>query len=70
MKKFFKNHPEFILAAVAIALSAILLVYFFWGISVLIADLNKSIGVANLNQKVTTFDLEGAKALNLKGLVK
>jgi len=69
MKKLFKNHPELILTAVAVVLSAILVVYFFWGISVLITDLNKSISVVNLNQKIIVFDLEGAKALNLKGLV-
>lgn len=70
MQKFFKNHPEFVLIGSTVILFGILLVYFSWGITVLVYSLNKAISTRNSQQARIGFDLKGAEGLDLRGLVK
>ena len=70
MKELLKTHQEWLLTGIALFLLGILAVFFVWSITGLAADFGKAlIPGANKNLKLN-FDLEGAKQLNLKGLVQ
>ncbi|MBI4085004.1 MAG: hypothetical protein HY432_00655 [Candidatus Liptonbacteria bacterium] len=71
MSKFFKSKNELILGLTGIVLLGILIWVFIWGISFLAVSVGKSINLGN-NEKNpgANFDLEGAKQLDLKGLVQ
>ncbi len=70
MRKFFNKHPEFTLASIAAVLFVIATAYYFWGITTLIANLDKAINAGAEKRQQTEFNLGGASALDLKGLVK
>ena len=71
MKSIFKNHPDFVLVSLAIVFMAVLATSFIFGMQVLITSLNKACGFkAPENQAKAGFDLGGARALDLKGLVQ
>ena len=70
MGNFFKKHPDFVLIILAVVFVAMLIAYFFWGITTLIVALNKGVNPGKINQPAVTFDLEGAAKLNLKGALE
>jgi len=72
MKRFIKNHPELALTILAAAFLIVLTVVYVWGIRRLVIDLNKSIGAGTAAQATSSqkFDLDGARSLDLKGLVR
>ncbi len=68
-KSFFEKHPEVVLAGLAILFLVTVVGSFVLGITRLIADLNSALGIGdNSAGAASTFDLKGAKELNLKGL--
>ena len=69
LSKIFKAHPELVLIGLAVLLLAILVTSFAWGVTSLVVVLNKAIGSGDKSGAGSaTFDLEGAAALDLKGL--
>ncbi len=66
MKNLFKLHPQAILIGLAFLLLAVLGIYFFWGGSVLLTSLHDSLKIPSASEKPVGFDIESAKALNLK----
>ena len=69
--KIFKKHPEFVLIFLAIIFVVIIVGSFAWGIFVLVKNLNNSIEIGNESSStVTSYNIQGASALDLKGLVK
>jgi hypothetical protein len=70
MDNFFKKHPDLVLIGLAVVFVAILIVYFFWGITTLIVELNKGVNPGKINQSAVTFNLEDAAKLNLKGALQ
>lgn len=67
----FKKYPDFVLIGLAVTLMVILAASFIWVVQVLITNFDKAIGF-NLSKipAKSGFDLEGAKALDLKGLIE
>ncbi len=70
MKNFIRIHQELFLSGIAVVLLAIFGVVFVWGITDLAVDIAKAIGPQSSKSSTLRFDLEGAKRLNLKGLVQ
>ncbi len=70
MKELLKMHQEWLLTGIALFLIGILAVFFVWGITGLAADLGKAVVPGTDKSSGLNFDLEGAKQLNLKGLVQ
>ena len=70
MQDFFKHHPDLVIMSLAIMFVAVLAVSFIWGVQILITNFNKTTFNPHENQANIRFDLDGAKALNLKGLVQ
>ena len=70
MGSIFKKHPDFILLSLAILLIGVLAASYIWGIQTLITNFKKTTFDQHENKTETGFDLEGAKALDLKGLVQ
>jgi len=71
MKKFFKSHHEIVLVGLTVLFLAVLIVYFFWGITTLILNLNKALTMGGEKQsEKIEFDIKGAEALDLKGLAQ
>ncbi len=70
MGNFFKKHFEVVLVGCAVIFAAMLVVYFFWGITTLIAELNKGVNAGKMSQPTVTFNLEDAAKLNLKGALE
>ena len=50
MGNFFKKHPDFVLIILAVVFVAMLIAYFFWGITTLIVALNKGVNPGKINQ--------------------
>ena len=70
MRSLFKKYPDFVIIGFAILLLTILAIYFFWPLQTIVVNLNKAVGFSQENNTNTGFDLEGAKALDLKGLIQ
>ena len=66
MKRFFKSHLEAVLIGTAFLLLVILGTYFFWGVGILSTSFRASLAIPSAAEKKSGFDIEGAKALNLK----
>ncbi|MBU6500638.1 MAG: hypothetical protein KGJ89_04265 [Patescibacteria group bacterium] len=70
MKKFFKNHPETLLIILAIFFVMVIAMSFVFGIKTVIVSLNNAVGLGGKGTNSANFDIKGAAALDLKGLVK
>ncbi len=70
MKAFFRHYPETTLAIFAIVFLAIIVAYFSWGIGDVIVEVNRAVQANVPAGANTSFNLEGAEALRLPGLVK
>ncbi len=65
MKKFFKHHFEWLLAAAAIFLAGILLLFFVWGIKNLVTVIGKTILTTGEQEGGLRFNIEEYERLNL-----
>ena len=71
MHFLFKRYPDIILAAAGIFLALIVILGFAFVLGSVITSLRVAIGPLPQNgNSATGFDLEGAKALHLKGLIQ
>ncbi len=70
MANFFKKHPDVVLITATVVFLAVLIGYFFWGITTLVATFNAAINPGKTEGAALRFDLQGAAKLNLKGLVQ
>ncbi|OGY98963.1 MAG: hypothetical protein A2945_03910 [Candidatus Liptonbacteria bacterium RIFCSPLOWO2_01_FULL_52_25] len=70
MGNFFKKHPDLVLTSLTVVLIAMLVAYFLWGITTLVAAFTKGVSPGKINQPAVIFDLEGAKKLDLKGALE
>ena len=66
MKNLFKLHLQAILIGFAFLLLVVLGIYFFWGAGVLSTSLRASLKTPSVTETPTGFNIEAAKALNLK----
>ncbi|OGZ53971.1 MAG: hypothetical protein A3B25_02730 [Candidatus Ryanbacteria bacterium RIFCSPLOWO2_01_FULL_48_26] len=66
MKKLFEMHSQAILIGLAFLLLAVLGTYFFWGGRIILTGLHESLKIPSVSEKPIGFDIEAAKALNLK----
>lgn len=65
--KFFKTHSELVLVGLAILFVAVIGGFYFWGIKTLLGSFNKATAVSAQDGTFqTSFDLEGARSLNLE----
>ncbi len=71
MRDIFKKYPDFVIVGLAVLFLVIVAVYFFLAIQAVIVNLDRAV-VFNLqgNNINTGFDLKGAQALDLRGLVQ
>lgn len=67
---FFKKHPEVVFIGLTICFLAILATFYVWGLINLAGLLNKTLIVETGSDGNDLFDLEGARGLNLKGLIE
>ncbi len=70
MKKFIKYKNEFTLGAIAIVLLVIFISISIWELGFLAENIGKAVNSENNKNVGMTFDLNGAKQLNLKGLAQ
>ncbi len=70
MQKIFRSHPEFVLIALTAVIVGVLAAYYFWGITRLISVSTSAIAPPAKEEAAPGFDIDGAKGLDLKGLVR
>ncbi len=70
MKKTFRQYPETMLIILAVVFLAAIIGVFSWGIGVVVVQVNRVEGAAQPTANHIDFNLSGAKALDLRGLVK
>lgn len=63
MKRWLKEHREWILAAAAAAILLVLIYFYLWGIGTLIEELNGAVRVVSVPAETTQFNLQGAKKI-------
>lgn len=68
IKRFLKIHVEIVLSALAIFLSAIVIVFYIWGIASLTASMSTAIIPPSMDGMGIGFNLDEARALDFKGL--
>lgn len=69
MKHFLRKHEESLLVMLALVLLALLIGYFFWGVSYVVAQVNDALNAAASNSSAPSFDIGAAKSLDTRGLV-
>lgn len=70
MKKFFRKYLDAVLAILALLFLGILFSSFSWGIGRVIQEVDRGMNAGGAAGGNAGFNLTGAKALNLRGLVK
>lgn len=70
MKKIFRKHPEAVLTFLALVFLGGLVAYFSWGIGNVVSEVNRGVNSTGAGSGNTSFNLDGARALDLHGLVK
>ncbi len=68
MKKKLFSHPDAILAVLALIFLVILVAFYFWATSAIVTQVHRSL-VAPLPESASGFNLKGASALDLRGLL-
>jgi hypothetical protein len=69
MENFFRKHIEGFLTGFAVVLLGVVVFCFVWGMVYLSRSLDSVFDVNASVASTTSFNLSGAKALNLRGLV-
>ena len=70
MKKIFRKYPETVLIVLAAIFLGTVVAYFVWGAGAVAGDVNNALNANITTSPYAGFDLNGARALNLRGLVK
>ena len=70
MKKILRKYPETLLGILAIIFLAIIIACFSWGIGDVVKEVNRAMNPNVGATENAGFDLKGAKALDLRGLVR
>ncbi|MDO8515745.1 MAG: hypothetical protein Q7S28_00670 [bacterium] len=68
MKQFFKLHAELVLVGMAVIMLGILVGGFVWAIIFVTKNIGLAVNPTPGDTTHTTYNLEGAKALNFHGL--
>jgi hypothetical protein len=69
MKKFLHSHPSLILGTLTLIFFVVLIAFYFWAINDTFIQLRSAL-IAPPPQSEKSFDLVGAAALGLPGMVK
>jgi hypothetical protein len=70
MKKILRKYPETILVILAFFFLGLLFTYFSWGIGQVVGEVNRAVNAKGEVAGSTSFNLKGAQALDMRGLVK
>jgi hypothetical protein len=70
MKNILRKHPETFLAIMAVVFLVALFFSFSWGIGFAVSEVNRAVTATGGGGESVGFNLAGARALNLPGLVK
>lgn len=70
MKPFLKQHLREALAVAALVFLGIIAAYFIWGIMTISLALSQATTVPPPGPDSATFNLQGARGLNLRGLIQ
>jgi hypothetical protein len=70
MKIFLRKHIEGLSIAFIIVLVGVMVGGFFWGIAYISMSLNSALSFKPAPPQVVQFNIEGAKNLDLKGLLQ
>ncbi len=70
MKKLLRNHPETVLAALAIVFAAAIIAAYAWGVGNVVVTVDRAVSPAGASAGAAGFNLQGAAQLDLRGLVK
>lgn len=71
MKKLLRNHPETVLAALAIVFAAAIIAAYAWGVGNVVVTVDRAVSPAGASAGAAAgFNLQGAAQLDLRGLVK
>jgi len=70
MSGFMKKHSDLMLGFIALIFLAIIVWYVGWGVQAFTADIQKAFSLSSNASSSTLFDLQGAAALDLRGLAK
>ena len=63
MRKFFQKHQEWLFIGLTVLFTAVLALYFFWGIAVLVVKVNDALAPEIPDEDGVRFDIEGARAV-------
>lgn len=66
MGKLLEKHPEEFLAVLVILQLIILACFYVWGVHLAADSINQTTGLPSVKDTEVTFDIEGAKSLNLR----
>lgn len=69
MKKILRKHLEIVLAVLAIVLLSTIIALFVWGVNNMVASMNNAMSAKGSAGENTSFNLDAAKQLDLRGLV-
>lgn len=67
--KFFRKYPQVVLITLAMVFMGIIIAYYFWGIGAVVGQVNRAVNTKPGAGTSNAFNLTGARALNLRGLV-
>ena len=70
MKKILRKYPETVLTVLALIFLGTIIGYFSWGIGTMTGEIDRAVNNQPNPNGSMGFNLKGAQALNLKGLVK
>jgi hypothetical protein len=69
MKKFLRNYANAVLTVFALVFFGIILGYFFWGVGVVIVNVQAASHVEPATQQLQNFNVSAAAGLNYKGVL-
>lgn len=69
MKRFLRKHLEIALAVLAVIFVAAIIVAFTWGLNSVVGSVNGAVNANGSGGANTSFNLDAAKQLDLRGLV-
>ena len=70
IKNIFKSYEDWVLVAAAALLAGGIIAFFVWGITFLATHIGTAVTPPDPKKEEVRFDIEGAKALDARGLGK
>ncbi len=70
MRKFLRKYPQALLITLALFFLAVIVISFTWGIGQVVSEVDRAVNTQGSENSSVNFDLKGAAALDLRGLVK